>query len=166
MAKQHDSARRPGEAKTKKCCKCGVRKPIDKFSIYKRPKTGVLYRRARCKKCINAYHVERRQRDPAAKKKKKHMDYVRANKAKLLAICDRARDVPCLDCGRRFNPWQMHFDHVRGKKVADVMYLAERGRKADMLEEMSKCEVVCACCHADRTQQRRGSASKRRLVSN
>jgi hypothetical protein len=66
-----------------------------------------------------------------------------------------AKARPCADCGIQYAPWQMDFDHVRGIKV---MGLARRGTTAftirKVLEEIAKCEVVCANCHRDRTHRR------------
>ena len=62
---------------------------------------------------------------------------------------------PCTDCGVRYNPWQMQWDHVGtdkeftiGSKVID--YSWDR-----VLAEIAKCDLVCANCHADRTWNRR-----------
>lgn len=163
MGKQHNSARRPGEFKTKVCCNCEKRKPIEQFSIYKRRNSDETYRRGRCKKCINAYHVARRQR--SAEVRKQHYAYVRNNQTKLIAHCDELRrSTPCADCGGTFNPWQMQFDHIRGEKVENVMQLALNGSTRLMMEEIEKCEIVCANCHADRTHRRR-ECSKRRVVA-
>jgi hypothetical protein len=66
-----------------------------------------------------------------------------------------AKDVPCLDCGVRYPYYVMHFDHLGDKQFN----LAEWSRMGAMSlkrlrREIAKCEVVCANCHAERTQQR------------
>jgi hypothetical protein len=61
------------------------------------------------------------------------------------------KDAPCMDCGGRFEPCQMDFDHVRGVKKAPV---AKLYRVEDILEEVSKCELVCANCHRVRSHNR------------
>jgi hypothetical protein len=45
----------------------------------------------------------------------------------------------------------MDFDHVRGTKISDVSNL----RTTKALEEIKKCELVCAVCHRLRTMERR-----------
>lgn len=62
--------------------------------------------------------------------------------------------LPCLDCGDRFPPEAMDFDHVRGTKkyVVSCMW---RHKWSSVLAEMAKCDLVCACCHRTRTQTRR-----------
>jgi len=57
---------------------------------------------------------------------------------------------PCHDCGRRFPPPAMDFDHVSGIKVAGIAQMAFWGREKT-LAEIAKCELVCANCHRERT---------------
>lgn len=53
---------------------------------------------------------------------------------------------PCADCGGVFPPVCMDFDHVRGEKLCNV---AKMGTYAwsRVLEEIAKCDLVCANCH-------------------
>ena len=48
----------------------------------------------------------------------------------------------------------MQFDHVRGVKEGDVSKFVSSRRLKKALEEIKKCEVVCANCHAARTFHR------------
>ena len=60
----------------------------------------------------------------------------------------------CVDCGYRASYDALELDHLPGKKgvytVASMMYRSWKRIK----EEIAKCEVVCANCHAIRTRQR------------
>lgn len=150
MAARQDYQRRENEPEEKVCTKCGVSKPIEDFSFARRK--GYEVRKARCKTCINAYHVLRRERDPAVKRQ--HKIHVKANAAKLVAAMNLLKQAPCLDCGRKFRPWQMQFDHVVGEKLDDISSIARGGSTKRFWAEVEKCEVVCACCHADRTYRR------------
>lgn len=62
---------------------------------------------------------------------------------------------PCRDCHVQYVPHVMEFDHVRGTKHANIADLVSGavGLKT-LLDEMDKCEVVCANCHRVRTQRR------------
>ena len=61
----------------------------------------------------------------------------------------------CVECGYRHHHAALHFDHVRGSKIADVQDLVHRGYgKKVILREVAKCEIVCANCHAVRTYRR------------
>jgi hypothetical protein len=70
---------------------------------------------------------------------------------------DAAKSRPCQDCGDTFPLVAMDFDHLRDK-VASVSAMVSACRPLDaILEEIGKCEVVCACCHRTRTLSRRGA---------
>jgi len=47
----------------------------------------------------------------------------------------------------------MQFDHLSDKEF--VLAKARLFSKKKILEEIHKCEVVCANCHAERTHKRR-----------
>ena len=64
------------------------------------------------------------------------------------------KDVPCMDCGRKYPPECMDFDHVRGEKKFDIGTRAGSGKKEHILEEIAKCDLVCANCHRTRTKIR------------
>ncbi len=68
----------------------------------------------------------------------------------------QAKTVPCADCGTKYDPWVMQFDHRVGtEKCYNVSYMAAKGMSIDKLkEEMIKCDVVCANCHCKRTHDR------------
>jgi hypothetical protein len=69
------------------------------------------------------------------------------------AWLDQKKQDPCADCGLFFPPECMDFDHVRGKKRANVAVLQTRSKKAVEIE-IKKCELVCANCHRIRTRNR------------
>lgn len=62
-------------------------------------------------------------------------------------------ETPCADCGQVFPPICMDFDHVRGAKVADIcgLVLAPSSLQR-IMDEIAKCELVCANCHRIRTE--------------
>lgn len=60
------------------------------------------------------------------------------------------KDVPCRDCGERFDPVCMDFDHR-----PDEIKLFQLGDlsvgRARLAAEIAKCDIVCANCHRYRT---------------
>lgn len=82
-----------------------------------------------------------------------NLENVKANRAKKRAFINQLKDNPCVDCGGRFHPEAMHFDHLRDKKrgIADLTTCSV----SRILDEVQKCELVCANCHAVRTYNRR-----------
>ena len=66
------------------------------------------------------------------------------------------KGAPCLDCGVVYPHYVMDFDHRDGAtKKSDVSRLARDGMLEAMLEEIGKCDLVCANCHRIRTHERR-----------
>lgn len=62
----------------------------------------------------------------------------------------------CIDCGYDKHPEALHLDHVRGVKVKAVSSLISACVSRETLkEEIRKCEVRCANCHAIATASRR-----------
>jgi hypothetical protein len=66
------------------------------------------------------------------------------------ALLEQLKAVPCADCGVSYPRWVMQFDHVRGVKLGNVAELATLDMRK-VLEEVAKCDMVCANCHAHRT---------------
>ena len=68
----------------------------------------------------------------------------------------KLRDVPCADCLQRFPFFAMDFDHRRAvDKAFEVPRMLGRVDTEKLLEEASKCDIVCANCHRKRTYERR-----------
>ena len=67
-------------------------------------------------------------------------------------ILQTAKSRPCMDCGQSFPPVCMDFDH---RNPADKSFtIADQYRQVPLsalLEEIAKCDVVCANCHRIRT---------------
>lgn len=96
---------------------------------------------------------ERRRQDGP----KKDSDNQRRSqrRQRLRALIDNLKSGPCADCGGTFDPVCMDFDHRDGtKKSTDVSKLSGSSEKR-LLEEASKCDVVCANCHRIRTYRLR-----------
>jgi 5-methylcytosine-specific restriction endonuclease McrA len=73
---------------------------------------------------------------------------------RVLYVVDFLREHPCVDCGED-DPVVLEFDHLRDKKFSISEGLQGR-RWQDVLDEIAKCEVVCANCHRRRTAKRGG----------
>lgn len=119
---------------------------------------------------ILARTTARRLADPEADRKRsrkwrfKNKEYARRYKEELHQKdrhwMDSLKDVPCVDCGFRYPPECMDFDHVRGEKLFNIGM--NRDRKPEVvLKEIAKCEIVCANCHRIRTKVRKYHKSKK-----
>lgn len=62
---------------------------------------------------------------------------------------------PCLDCGCSYPSYVMQLDHLPGlTKKHEPAKLFKTGSWNATIEEIMKCELVCANCHAQRTHDR------------
>lgn len=77
----------------------------------------------------------------------------RAEKWRLSQIHKLAHG--CADCGYNKDAYALQFDHIHGDKKKNVSDLIRSDYAwKTVLEEIEKCEVVCANCHAIRTKSR------------
>ena len=66
------------------------------------------------------------------------------------------RDHPCVDCGET-DPIVLEFDHLGDKSFCIGTGFRDRNWQS-VLDEIAKCDVVCANCHRRRTARRGGFA--------
>lgn len=85
--------------------------------------------------------------------RRKLLDQGKARRDKHQTIINKAKDVPCADCGVKYPPYVMDFDHVRGQKEFQIGGSLHIGT-ARLLAEIDKCDVVCSNCHRGRTFRR------------
>jgi hypothetical protein len=89
-----------------------------------------------------------------------HLPAFRSPRARKRSIKWRALQIHklaqgCADCGYNASAYALQFDHVRGEKKQAVSDLIRSDYSWNTIkEEISKCEVVCANCHAIRTKSR------------
>lgn len=140
---------------TKKCTKCEQVKPLSEFYVKN--------------KKINRYHSQCKVCSEANRKSKEHYEkykseYIKRNKERKdnLALINREKLLEylsthhCVECGES-NPIMLEFDHIdrknKNKGISTMMYSYTWEQ---ILEEINKCEVVCANHHKVRTAQQFG----------
>lgn len=133
------------------CSVCGLPRPVREFPLRKR---GSPRRQSYCRPCKADYQrawYHRNRERHAAEVGRLRIVYRERNRRVVIT----AKSVPCADCGERFPPYVMDFDHVRGDKNDTVARMAARPVPLlELLTEIAKCDVVCANCHRLRTHQR------------
>jgi hypothetical protein len=111
-------------------------------------------RHSYCRECQNV-----RTRAHYRANREKYFAKNRAQLARLNAMLNDLKRQPCADCGQTFHPCVMDYDHRPGsQKLGEVSRMA-RTRKVGLartLEEIAKCDLVCANCHRIRTHKRTG----------
>ena len=75
--------------------------------------------------------------------------------------------MSCTDCGISHpdQPHRMHWDHLPGTdKKGNVSGMVFDGKIEEVLEEIKKCELVCARCHHRRGRERGQIRSRPKLA--
>lgn len=139
----------------RRCARCGERKPGDAFHWWRGKAHGY------CRACRVAYNAEW-----YAANRKRHIEKVRANTRRYIernhALVAAIKDQPCADCGVRYPPYVMEFDHVSGVKLRTISEMVRSGASVEsILAEIAKCELVCANCHRVRTARRGWRGTRR-----
>lgn len=97
------------------------------------------------------------QRKHYAKNPEYYKRKSRERKARLRTFFREQKRWPCTDCGEKYPPCVMDFDHTGDDKVVSPGRMVTLGwGESKMLKELDKCELVCANCHRIRTSQRAG----------
>ncbi|MEX2547856.1 MAG: hypothetical protein WD830_08725 [Chloroflexota bacterium] len=84
------------------------------------------------------------------------IERVRVRQAGMVEMLRDLRRVPCTDCGQRFAPHQMDFDH-RDHSAKSFTVMTGRVMlmsTAKVMAEVAKCDIVCLNCHRLRTRDR------------
>jgi hypothetical protein len=136
------------DARTKRCSGCGRFKPLEAFNRRSTAKDGLQWN---CRQCNAAWHAANRAH---------HNALIRARNLRLRAdnqqkLMEYLREHPCVDCGEP-DVRVLEFDHLRDK-VGDISVLVRNWVWERVLEEIAKCDVLCANCHRRRTLARANS---------
>jgi formate-dependent nitrite reductase cytochrome c552 subunit len=115
--------------------------------------------------CANCHRirtsVQRRGLDRSSGGASRYLERKRQQWRGQAELLNERRDVPCADCGHRYPPYVMDFDHRDpSAKRATVTRMIGRASTARILDEVAKCDIVCANCHRARTYRRRMTATR------
>lgn len=133
---------------SKKCGRCGEEKSLDEFNKSSVKKDGLA---TVCRLCNREYlknHYYSNKEYYYQKSKNTRRAY-RERISKL------KENTPCSDCGNKFPPICMDYDHIEDNKINSVAVLVTIGSWESIMKEIEKCELVCSNCHRIRTQKRR-----------
>ena len=135
----------------RRCGRCGGEKPVEEFA-WRREAKG--QRDNYCRPCRADYKQEH-----YAANRQRYINAAQNRKREVIAervgfLLEYFRDHPCLDCGET-DPVVLEFDHLRDKEFGISSGLRDRNRQS-VLDEIAKCDVVCANCHRRRTAKRGG----------
>lgn len=145
---------------TKTCGNCGIAKPLDEFG-FRYPKLGI--RHSWCKTCFVEYKRLWYERN-----REEHIAHVRLARDKTadenqLRAWRYLAQHPCVVCGEG-DPVVLQFDHLRDKRK-DVAYMCGAGFAwSTILDEIAKCQVLCANCHTRKTARERGIWERKHMT--
>jgi hypothetical protein len=136
----------------RRCGRCAEVKPLSEFNWRRK---GREQRDNLCRACRADY-----KREHYLANRQRYVDQARARKQALAPerttyLIEYFRTHPCVDCGEP-DAIVLEFDHLRDKSFEVAQALPYRSWQS-ILDEIAKCEVVCANCHRRRTAARRGS---------
>ena len=134
---------------TCKCYRCHETKPAEEFA-WRRKHRG--QRDSFCRPCRAAYKQEHYQAN-----KERYIAQAAARKKRLILnrmafLLKYFGSHPCVDCSEQ-DPLVLEFDHLRDKKF-DISQALHSRSWTSIIDEIAKCEVVCANCHRRRTARR------------
>lgn len=105
-----------------------------------------------CYKCLKLVNIVNNYNRSCTKYICKQCELQQKQRLRLegrLYINNYLKDNPCMDCGET-NIIVLEFDHKdRSTKTANIADLVTKRKR--LLEEIDKCDVVCANCHRIRT---------------
>jgi hypothetical protein len=137
----------------RRCGRCRQEKSVEEFAWRRKAKGQ---RDNYCRACRAAYKQEH-----YAANRERYIKAATRRKRALVAertafLLDYFREHPCVDCGET-DPVVLEFDHLGEKEFAISKGIRDRAWPS-IVDEMAKCDVVCANCHRRRTAKRGGFA--------
>jgi hypothetical protein len=138
------------DSETRKCGRCGRARPIEEFSWRQKGNKRHPY----CKPCMAEYnraHYLANRQAYIDRARIRNQAIIEERVAYLIEYFD---SHPCTDCGES-DPVVLEFDHLGDKEFTISKGLRDRNWDC-VLDEIEKCDVVCANCHRRRTTRRGG----------
>ncbi len=143
----------PADVIFRRCSMCGLWK---RQSGFHNSRTSQF---SYCRDCRRSY--DRRYYHERGKAARRERQRARVRAARMW-MDSLKEGRPCADCGEVFPVWVMHWDHLPGyDKVGCIGTLVGSHARTLVLEELKKCELVCANCHVLRTIGRTGRSAAR-----
>ena len=130
----------------KTCSKCGFPKDINDFSFKNKAKDR---RQDQCKNCHKEYC-----RSHYSSNKKYYINKAnKYNKKVYKWVTELKTGKSCTDCKQPYPHYILDFDYLHDKEfnIANKAHTVSRKR---LVEELEKCELVCANRHRTRTWNR------------
>lgn len=146
----------------KHCPRCRETKPFAEFHRNFKWKDGYQVYCKSCRKTYDHEYYERTHQRSNETRRERRRAHQRERNEWLRSLKMR----PCADCGSSFAPEAMEWDHLPGEiKLGEISTALRHRSEQVILDEIAKCELVCANCHAIRTRARIMEKRSDRAVS-
>lgn len=131
------------------CRKCNQDKPRPKFH---RLRNGSYF--SWCRVCRKDYDRNRHRKRWDSGKKQDQFEANRERNRKF--VFEYLSSHPCVGCGE-LDPIVLEFNHLGDDKLMNISIAMGRAWSMEkLMEEISKCEVLCANCHRRKTAEQFG----------
>ena len=132
----------------KRCSLCKKDKSVEEFNKNKIKVDGL---QTFCRTCQRSKYREYYASDPREKER------LRVSNKRIVAdrkaMIKGKKEVPCVDCRKKYPYYVMDFDHLEDKdfQISTMGHIVSKER---LEKEINKCEVVCSNCHRIRSHNR------------
>lgn len=148
LAVRRGAAHREPVDGTLLCTRCRKMKEPTEFSPMNR-NVGKRKYQYWCKVCACAYGMQDYEKNKD--RYKRHAD----NRTKRIRVwLASLKTESCADCDRSYPPYVMDWDHRDGTDKIDNISRMSRWSRLKILDEIAKCDLVCANCHRQRSHDR------------
>lgn len=127
--------------------KCGGCKVEKLLTLKNFGRKGIGFQ-TECRECKKIYMKKHYKENKAY-----YINKAKAKKEQIKKIVDDYKaQTPCMDCGKNFPHYCMDFDHRDPTtKLECVASLIGNNNFKALVDEIQKCDLVCAICHRIRT---------------
>lgn len=105
-----------------------------------------------CKDCQKAYSKEHYENHKSLHNKRRYQNQ-KVQRGRLRNWIREVKAKPCVDCGIQYPYYVMQFDHIDSKNFT-IANAIHKKTQNQLEQEIAKCDIVCANCHAERTYKR------------
>lgn len=139
------------------CTGCGFGFPPTGEYFYRIGKDQKYFTK-KCKKCYPSGAAQRKKR----KEENRSTESDLRHEARMIErgeIHDRVMSIKlergCVDCGYKSHSAALEYDHLPGTDKKFCVSLCYHRTWDEVVDEIAKCEVVCANCHRIRSTERK-----------
>jgi len=111
-------------------------------------------RQSRCRSCQSIAQADWYQSNKSSHKTSVAKYNILLREAKREYVARLKESTPCADCGRLGHFAAMDFDHLKDKTHTISKLTNNASSISQLMQEIAKCEIVCAYCHRVRTYNR------------